>query len=121
VCTSPQVDCTTDLLNQITGKGLGRRRKRKRRGFFVDFSEEFGIFSILETGHVAFASFKSVCPYVTGPNCCLNETRMPLYYLYSFQSTSMQNIAQLAQSWYLLPFFSPNFLSFQSCCSPSIR
>jgi hypothetical protein len=33
VCTSPQVDCTTDLLNQITGKGLGRRRKRKRRGF----------------------------------------------------------------------------------------
>jgi lysosomal acid lipase/cholesteryl ester hydrolase len=50
VCTSPQVDCTTDLLNQITG-----------------------------------------------PNCCLNETRMPLYYLYSFQSTSMQNIAQLAQ------------------------
>lgn len=58
---------------------------------------------------MAFASLKSVCPYVTGPNCCLNETRMPLYYLYSFQSTSMQNIAQLAQSWYLLPFFSPIF------------
>jgi hypothetical protein len=33
VCTSPQVDCTTELLNQVTGKGLGRRRKRKRRGF----------------------------------------------------------------------------------------
>jgi hypothetical protein len=62
VCTSPQVDCTTELLNQVTGT-----------------------------------------------NCCLNETRMPLYYLYSFQSTSMQNIAQLAQSWYLLPFFSPIF------------
>ncbi|KAJ7524947.1 hypothetical protein O6H91_17G028900 [Diphasiastrum complanatum] len=39
----------------------------------------------------------SLLSLITGPNCCMNTSRMPYYTIYEVQSTSMKNIAQMAQ------------------------